>query len=426
VDVVIIGAGIVGCSIAFALSKRGLSTLNIDKLPAAGYGSTSHSSAIIRPIYSHVTSCAVAHEARCIWQEWRGFLGIENEEAHAVYTECGGLVLVREGEENAHDANLAAMKEVGIEYSYKSATELGELFPGISLESYGPPRPIKDPDFGQPSGGRISAGIYVPHAGYVNDPQLATRNLQSAAQANGAEFRFNSKIEKILRDDQGVSGVELNHGETVNASIVINAAGPHSGSVNDLAGIRQQLAIDTKPLRHEVVYLAAPPSLTTGSMVIFDVDAGVYQRPDGVDVVIGSTDPACDPLDIVDPDHYNQGFTDQWTLQAHRSAQRFPDLGIANTARGTVGIYDLTPDWIPIYDKSNLPGFYMSIGTSGNQFKNAPLIGEVMAEIIELGMQGIDHDQAPALLHLTHLDRSVSLDFYSRNRELQSTGSVMA
>ena len=63
-DAIIIGAGVIGSSIAFSLARSGLKTLNVDALPAAGYGSTSHSSAIIRPFYSHVEAASLAHEAR--------------------------------------------------------------------------------------------------------------------------------------------------------------------------------------------------------------------------------------------------------------------------------------------------------------------------------------------------------------------------
>ena len=62
-----------------------------------------------------------------------------------------------------------------------------------------------------------------------------------------------------------------------------------------------------------------------------------------------------------------------------RAALRIPTLCIPNTAQGIVDLYDVTPDWNPIYDKSSLPGYYMAIGTSGNQFKNAPVVGDLMA-----------------------------------------------
>jgi sarcosine oxidase, subunit beta len=426
-DVIIIGAGVVGCSIAFALSKRGLKTLNVDSLPASGYGSTSHSSAVVRPIYSHVTSCAIAHECRFIWNQWADFLEVEDDRGMASYNECGGMVLIRQGEEHLYEANLTAMSEVGVEYQLLNAKDLEELYPGISLKSYGPPRPIQDKEFGEPTGGAITSALLVPASGYVSDPQLASHNLQIAAENRGAAFLFNRKVASIPTPHDCVSGVLLETGETINSNFVINATGPHSGIVNEMAGVRDQLKITTKPLRHEVVYLPATARhFENGGRFLVDTDTGVYQRPDGQDMLIGSADPECDPHVIVDPDNYDSSFTEQWTLQAHRAAQRFPEMGISNTARGTVGIYDVSDDWIPIYDKCDLPGFYLAIGTSGNQFKNAPLIGELMAEIMTKELEGRNHDEEPATLRLKHIDRGICLDFYSRNREVQSTYGVMA
>ena len=120
--------------------------------------------------------------------------------------------------------------------------------------------------------------------------------------------------------------------------------------------------------------------------------------------------------------------TDQWRAQVWRTAVRIPTLGIPNTATGVVGLYDATPDWIPIYDKSTLPGFYMAIGTSGNQFKNAPMIGTLMAELITRIEGGQDHDTNPVQLHLEGLNRDINLGFFSRLRKAHSetSGTVLA
>ncbi len=425
-DAVIIGAGVVGCSIALALAKRGIKTLNVDKLPAAGYGSTSHSSAIVRPVYSHITSCALAHESRFYWQDWQAFLGVDDPRGFVKYTECGGLVLVKAGEEAEYEANLRAMDAVGVTYRTVDAAALEQMYPGISLDTYGPPKPIDDASFGEKTNGAISHGIVVDAAGYVSDPQLASHNLQTAAKAHGAKFLFNTQVASIQKRDGSITGITTDSGETIQAARIINAAGPHSGKINLLAGLGDQLPIKTRPMRHEVVYLSADVKhFEKGTRFLVDLDCGVYQKPDGQDIVIGSADPACDPEDIVDPDDYNNSFTEQWTLQAYRAAQRFPEIKIESQARGTVGIYDVSDDWIPIYDKTDLGGYYLAIGTSGNQFKNAPLIGEVMAEIIQRDTED-DHDKNPASLHLKHIDRSIDLAFFSRNRQVQSTSGVLA
>jgi len=420
-DAIIIGAGVIGCSISLALARRGIKVLNVDALPSAGYGSTSHSSAIVRPFYSHETSCALAHEARHRWLAWRDFLDYAPGPI-ARYVETGGLVLIRDGTDDQYENNVAILERVGVEFNRLSPKEIGKLYPGISLRAFGPPKRQDERGFGKPVLGKITSGIFIPASGYVSDPQLAARNLQRAAEHEGSTFRFNVRVTDILREGGAITGIQLREGNIVFAPTVVNAAGPHSSIINDMAGVTSSLSIKTKPHRHEVAYLKAPPGYQQNAGFIVDLDAGVYQRPDGIDMLIGSADPDCDLPEIVDPDDYNEQLTAQWTAQAVRAAQRWPELGIENSARGTVGLYDVSDDWIPVYDRTDLPGFYVAIGTSGNQFKNAPVVGDLMAAVIE----NRDHDSAPSLMNLDSLDRSINLSFYSRNRDIQKTASVMA
>ena len=175
-DAIVIGAGVIGCSISLALARRGIKTLNVDALPAAGYGSTSHSSAIVRPFYSHETSCALAHEARHRWLGWREFLDYAPEPV-ARYVETGGLVLVRNGTEHLYENNLAMLDKVGVEFQRLSPQEIKNIYPGISLAAFGPPKCQHEEGFGEPVSGNITSGIFIPASGYVSDPQLAARNL---------------------------------------------------------------------------------------------------------------------------------------------------------------------------------------------------------------------------------------------------------
>jgi len=106
-----------------------------------------------------------------------------------------------------------------------------------------------------------------------------------------------------------------------------------------------------------------------------------------------------------------------------RVGQRFPSLGIPDTASGVVALYDVSEDWMPIYDKSDLPGFYMACGTSGNQYKNAPVAGKIMTALIEACENGHDHDADPLVFHLEHINKDISLGFCSRNREINKDSS---
>ncbi len=430
-DVIIIGAGVIGSSIALGLSRKGFSTLNVDALPAAGYGSTSNSSGIIRPFYSAIESCALAHEARCRWLNWPEFLENPDESGYAKYVECGMLMLLAEGDKKLFQNSLMAMKEVGAAYEFLTTDELARKFPAFDLASFGPPKLPEEPGFGVANKLLLSGGIFISDAGYVSDPQLAAHNLQRAAEALGGKFKFNTKIVAINRSAERVTGVTTSTGDTIEASIVINVAGPHSSDINRLAGITADMCISTRPMRHEVAHIPAPSSFTPDHYrcVIGDGDAGVYMRPELADnMLIGSLDPQCDDRDYVNADNYNTGLTEQWTRQVWRAAQRIPALSIPNTAQGVVGLYDATPDWIPIYDKSSLPGFYMAVGTSGNQFKNAPVIGDLMARLITVCETGHDHDKDPVVLHLPTLNRRISLGFFSRHRTVHSktSGTVLA
>lgn len=419
-DVIIIGAGVVGCSVALSLARRGISSINIDTLPAPGYGSTSHSSAIIRPFYSHITACAVAHESRHRWLDWQAFLDAKDPQGIARYDETGGVVLVAQGSAELYEKNIAALDAVGVAYEWLDEDALTEMYPNICLDGFAPPKRMHDSNFGSTNKHRINKGIWMPACGHVNDPQLAAHNLYHAAQSAGATFLFNSQVKQISQSAGRITGIVLANSEQIMAPVVVNAAGPHSGVINTMAGISHTFGIATHPMRHEVAYVKAPQSFAKQQGFLVDLDTGIYQRGDGKDLLIGSADPACDPPDIVDPNDYNSELTEQWTQQVYRAALRLPDVAIENTARGTVGLYDVSADWIPIYDSTDLDGFFVAIGTSGNQFKNAPVVGDIMATLIT-STSAVD-----VSLALPAVNRSVDLSFYSRLREPQSTNGVMA
>ena len=424
-DAVIIGAGIIGAATAFELSKRGWHTLNVDRLPAAGYGSTSNSCAIIRTYYSTFEGCAMAFEGYHAWKNWAGHLSVEDERGLAEFHECGTLIL--KTEHNRYMAPILDIaKQLGIRYAEWDNADIESRLPGWDLRRYAPVKRPDQPGFGEPSGDAVVGGVFFPQGGYVNDPQLATHNLQRAAEAAGATFRFNSRVSAIQRREGRVTGVTLAGGETVDTPVVVNIAGPHSGKINALAGVGNGMRMRTRALRTEVVYLRGPDGHYGDGvgLVTSDSDTGCYSRPAGGDqILIGSEDPPCDPPEWVDPDHFDRNMSEQGRVQLMRSAQRAPALGIPNRISGVVDLYDVTDDWIPIYDKSDLSGFYMAIGTSGNQFKNAPVVGQLMSELIHACEAGHDHDSDPLRFALRHTSREISLGFYSRNREINQDSS---
>jgi sarcosine oxidase subunit beta len=157
-----------------------------------------------------------------------------------------------------------------------------------------------------------------------------------------------------------------------------------------------------------------------------DGDAGIYFRPEvGNSILVGSEDPECDSQEwIEDPDNYNRNLTqERWKAQVYRLARRIPDLPIPNQPKGIVDLYDVSDDWLPIYDKSDLKGFYMAIGSSGHEFKNAPPVGLMMAELIDACEKGHDHDNDPVKYKTRYTDLELNIGFYSRLREINPNSS---
>jgi len=421
-DAIIIGAGIIGAAIALELGRAGWRTLNVDTLPAAGYGSTSNSCAIIRTHYSTLDGSALAYEGYFYWKSWAEYLGVEDERGLAAFHDCGAMVM-RTQANGYLERIVGHMDALGIPYEEWDVGRIGKAYPLFDLHRYGPARLPDDPGFGGSDGRPLAGAVFFPCAGYISDPQLATHNLQRAAEAAGAMFRFNAKVAKITKKDGRIAGVVLENGERIRAPVVVNVAGPHSATVNAMAGADADMTITTRALRQEVVHVPAPPG-GTYPFVGSDSDIGVYTRPEtGDHILIGSEDPECDEREWVDPDDFDRDLGPQARTQALRLAQRIPALGIPNRPKGVVDLYDVADDWIPIYDRSCVPGFYMAVGTSGNQFKNAPVVGALMADLIARCEAGHDHDADPLRFRLAKIGYDLDLSFCSRRREINRESS---
>jgi sarcosine oxidase subunit beta len=405
-DAIIIGAGIIGASIAFELSKRGYKTLNVDKLNAAGAGSTANTCAIIRTHYSTEEGTAMAYESYLHWKDWASYLDAEDERGYAIFHDNGFLILI--GENRDTSAILEHHRTLGIPFEEWDIETLKERLPFFDIDSYYPPRRPGDDGFGKPNGKQLTGAIFIPSGGYINDPQLSVHNVQRAAEAKGATFQFNAEVTKIRRADGRVTGITLADGEEIDTPVIINAAGPHSFVINRIAGIEHSMNIKTR------------------AMIISDDDIAGYSRPETGDLLlVGSLDPECDPKEWVeDPDdYYTQVTDDQWRAQVFRYAQRVPSLPIPGQAKGIVDLYDVTDDWIPVYDKTDLGGFYLAIGTSGNQYKNGPMVGILMADLIEACEKGHDHDADPVQVRCPITGKVLNAGFYSRNREINEDSS---
>ena len=425
-DAIVIGAGIIGCAVAFELAKKGYQVVTIDKNDEVGFGSTANSCAIVRTCYSTYQGIALAYEGLHYWVDWANYLGFEDERGLAQFVRCGMSQI------KAPDGHWEKVKPlydaIGIKYEEWSVAEMKEKMPMWGSGAYYPPTPVEDDAFWADPKQDVPGALFVPGEGYINDPVLATHNLRRAAENVGVKFILGHAVADVRRDAEKVLGVTLDNGDEIDAPIVVNVAGPHSFVINRMAGVEDEMKIKTRALRHEVHFVPAPEGVDyrhNGS-VTSDNDSGIYFRPEtGNLILVGSGDPPCDPLEwIDDPDDYNTAITDErWKAQTYRLARRFEGMGIPNQPQGIADLYDVTDDWIPIYDKSDLNGFYLAIGTSGNQFKNAAPVGHMMAELIDRCEKGHDHDKEPITLKGKYTDLDIEVGFYSRLRETVTESS---
>ncbi|MCX4911685.1 FAD-binding oxidoreductase [Streptomyces sp. NBC_00878] len=434
-DAVIVGAGVMGTSIALELAKSGRSTVVVDKARGIGHGSTSASSAVMRFNFSTLAGVATAWESKFHWENWAEHTGLPAADDLVRYVRTGLAFLDVDLAPRA--LYLPLFDTVGVPYEEWSTDRLRAEVPGIDVGRYWPPKRLDDDAFWAPSSASLGS-VYTPDAGHVSDPQLAAANLADAAVRQGADFLLNRAVTKVIRRSGEVSAVLLDDGTRIDTGIVVNAAGPWSGRINELAGVGEDFTVSLRPLRQEVHHVPGPsprPASPHGvggapHICIADMDLGVYLRAEvGGGMLIGGTEPECDPLQWVDdPDIIGTDVTrDVFEAQATRAARRLSTLTVPNRPRGVVGVYDVTDDWTPIYDKTNLPGYYVAIGTSGNQFKNAPLVGGFLRTIIDQTENGVDHDRHPAVFKGPHTGHSIELDAFSRLRPVndKSSGTVL-
>ncbi|MEV0536306.1 FAD-dependent oxidoreductase [Kitasatospora sp. NPDC050463] len=412
-DAVVVGAGVIGAAIALELARSGRQVVVVDKAGAAGHGSTSASSAIIRFNYSTFDGVATAWEAQHLWTSWPEHLRLTDRRPLAAFHRTGAVLLDSPAADPS--AVTALFDRTGVPYERWDAAALRRRLPGIDPGRYWPPKPVDDDAFFAGPTGELGA-LFTPDAGYVDDPQLAAQNLADAAGELGAHFLFHRAVVAVDRRADRVTGIRLADGARIPAPVVVNAAGPWSGALNRLAGVGADFTIGVRPLREEVHQVPAPGGYTP---VVADLDLGTYLRPaPGGHLLVGGTEPACDPPEwIDDPDAADPRPTaHRFRTQVTRAARRFPTIGVPNRALGTAGVYDVADDWTPIYDRTALGGYYVAMGTSGNQFKNAPLVGRFLATLIDLVEAGHDHDGDPVRYRCEHTGNVVDLGSFSRRR----------
>jgi sarcosine oxidase subunit beta len=354
---------------------------------------------------------ALAREGYGWWTHWREWVGLDAAAAAPSIRRTGTLVL--DTGDGYVDRAVSHLERLGIPYERWDVGETRRRWPYLDLHRYGT-------DLIEPSGW-LDGALYTPESGYVDDPALAVENLVDACRQAGGQMRWGAMVTGVRPLGSGRLGVVLDSGETMAATSVLCAAGPQSRRLLEACGVLSDFTVLPAPLRHDM-FLAPVGAEVLGDARLthlVDRDLGTNFRPEGDQALLGgSEEPAGtvgDPAQSGWPseERPDPALHDEVLL---RLSRRIPGLGVPLRPRGTVGYYDVTDDWMPIYDRTCVPGLFVMAGTSGNQLKTAPVVGQLMAELMTACADGHDHDSDPLTVPGRYVDCSFSLAPFSRRR----------
>ncbi len=352
-DAVIIGGGIMGCTTAFELSKRGLSVAVLEK-GALASGSTGRSSAIVRQHYSNETTARIALHALGVFQDFEERVG-----GGSGFVPSGFVVLVPEADREGLEANVALQQGVGIDTRILSREELVEVVPDVAAAD-------------------LVAAAYEPTAGYA-DPHRTTTSFADAAKRLGARLFLGREVTAIRFSGGKVVGVDAGD-DRFDAPLVVNCAGPWGARVAALA----DLDVPVASCRAQVAVFGRPEGHRGPHPVVLDFAHASYFRPETGDLMlVGLIDPS-EADDVVDPDDYPEHSDASFDLDVgQRWMARCPPMEAASPRRGYAGLYAITPDWHPVIDEVPAgSGHFLCTGFSGHGFKLGPAVGLLTAELV--------------------------------------------
>ncbi len=361
-DVIIVGGGINGTSIAFHLAKLGISVSLVEKSFIAG-GPSGRSSAIVRQHYSNRVTAKMALESLRVWQNFTEITG-----GQQVFTKTGFLVGVRPGDIEALKANIALQQSVGIDTKFLTPQELKEIEPFMDISGLG-------------------GAAYEPEAGYC-DPAGAANGFAQAARRLGTKIETGRAVTSVRVHGGKVLGVEVGD-DFIPAGAVIIAAGPWSKALLEKLGVSLPLIT----ARVKVGLFLRPPEFTHHH-IWGDFVTQIYLRPEtGGTMLVGSISPEEETIDqVADADYYSEKVEmDILSSFAERIVKRYPLMERSRLHSSYASLYDISPDWHHIMD--TVPGYeglYICAGSSGHGFKLAPSVGHMMAQLVVHGKQPED------------------------------------
>ena len=353
-DILIVGGGVMGTSIAFALARRKVGRVVVLEKSYLGAGSSGKSGAIIRQHYSNRLTAAMARQSLRVFERFDEIVG-----GPPVFTRAGMVIVVNDRDRAGVDANIAMQRELGIDVRLVSALELVDIDPNARLAD-------------------DEVAAYESEAGYVESVQVVA-SYANAARGLGADILQGVEVRDIIIEKGMAVGVETNEGR-YNCGILILATGPWAAQLGRAAGV----TLPVQPCRTQVALFRRPVDSSRRVAIYGDFVQGLYFKPTHGEMLHAGSVAGEEVQDPVDPDHYNEAADCEWLSGVRqRLSRRYPTMHRGYGRGGYGALYAITPDWHPIIDKlPGIEGAYCAVGFSGHGFKMSPIVGQLMAELV--------------------------------------------
>jgi sarcosine oxidase subunit beta len=347
-SVAIIGAGIVGASCAYYLAKRGARVTVLERASQPATGSTAKSAAGIRHQFSHPENVRMSLYSAGVFATFEALTGYD-----AAYRKVGYLFLLPEDMLSSWGRQQAMQQALGVRVDGLSPEATAERFPYLNLAG------IAGSSLGADDG--------------VVDPHAVTLGFLRAAKRFGTTVLLGHEVLELER--RAAQWHLLTQEQTVQADVIINAAGAFSGELGRRAG----LEIPVAPYRRNIYATAPVPDFCHPTPLIIDMTTGIYLRSEGERFIFGLS-------------NHNEAAGDNqavdWAWMEHTlelALPRFPFLETAGLDRRAcwAGLYEITPDHLPILGPMpGAEGFYNACGFSGHGVQHAPATGLILSEEI--------------------------------------------
>lgn len=374
-DIVVVGAGIIGLSVAYQLARRtSAKILVLEKGAGLGEGSTGASSAVCRFRYSCDEMVELAKDGIRAYQRWGDFLELTSPAASFHKT---GVVWM--GGQLGTSEEITRLNGLGIAATQLTDADVQEMFPALSSCTVSP-----DLLLGSPHDCRSDEGYLFEHEGGYVEPTDALLDLLMAARIKGVEVRFKSRVTSVETRSGRVTGVVLGDGSRHSCGGVVNASGPWCNQLLEGVGLADRWRL--KPTRIQIAQVDMPDYLPGSIPVCADLVGGIYFRQQGQrkHIVVGSVLPEDEREAVDNPDDFNRSADDEFVRsKLHALQHRMPSISELKGVRGYSGLYTMNlADVHPIVGETPIAGFYVANGCSGHGFKLAPAIGSLIAQAI--------------------------------------------